>query len=57
MEPAGSGATRMGSPEGVFEERKHHKPRQVAALCFHFILHNSFFLLAAQRLAVGSSIG
>jgi hypothetical protein len=28
MEPAGSGATWTGSPEGVFAERKHHKPRQ-----------------------------
>jgi hypothetical protein len=27
MEPAGSGATRTGSPKGVFAERKHHKPR------------------------------
>jgi len=27
MEPAGSGATWTGSPEGVFAERKHHKPR------------------------------
>ena len=28
MEPTGSGATWTGSPEGVFAERKHHKPRQ-----------------------------
>src|SRR2546430_14726345 len=26
MEPAGSGATWTGSPEGVFAGRKHHKP-------------------------------
>jgi hypothetical protein len=28
MEPAGSGATWTGSPEGVFAERKHHNLRQ-----------------------------
>jgi hypothetical protein len=28
MEPAGSGATWTGSPEGGFSGRKHHKPRQ-----------------------------
>jgi hypothetical protein len=28
MEPVGSGATWTGSPQGVFEGRKHHKPRQ-----------------------------
>jgi hypothetical protein len=28
MEPTGSGAIWTGSPEGVFAERKHHKPRQ-----------------------------
>ena len=28
MEPAGSRATWTGSPEGVFGETKHHKPRQ-----------------------------
>jgi hypothetical protein len=27
MEPAESGATWTGSPKGVFEGRKHHKPR------------------------------
>jgi hypothetical protein len=27
MEPAGSGATWTGSPKGVFQARKHHKPR------------------------------
>jgi hypothetical protein len=27
MEPAGSGVTWTGSPEGVFKGRKHHKPR------------------------------
>jgi hypothetical protein len=27
MEPAGSGATWTGSPNGVFAGRKHHKPR------------------------------
>ena len=27
MEPAGSGATRTGSPKGGFSGRKHHKPR------------------------------
>jgi hypothetical protein len=28
MGPAGSGARWTGSPQGVFEGRKHHKPRQ-----------------------------